>query len=110
MTEGVIADLLIRSKCTFGETTCRGFVFRLSRSEALFVSREAVPDDERGILELLLPWHLGRVELPVVVGPPRGGWRRPVVTLVFPRASREQLDGIERYLARYHLLLAELEE
>ena len=110
MSCGMAADLLICSECVFPDRRVPGFVLRLSRREAYFLTRERISAGERGRLALELPWRLGRIEVPVEVGPYSSLDRRPPgVGLSFGSVPRSQLDSIERYLTRYYDLLAQLQ-
>ena len=109
MSRGVAADLLIPSECVLPDRRCRGFVLRLSRRDAHSLTRERILAGERGRLALELPWRLGRIEVPVEVGPYSSTDRPPGVGLSFGSVPRCQLDSIERYLTRYYDLLAQLQ-
>lgn len=106
----MVADLLIRSECLFPDRRVPGFVLRLSRREAYFLTRERISAGERGRLALELPWRLGRLDVPVEVGSHSSpDLRSPGIGLSFRSVPRSQLDPIERYLTRYYHLLAQLQ-
>jgi hypothetical protein len=110
MSCGMVADLLIRAECMFPDRRVPGFVLRLSRREAYFLTRRRISAGERGRLSLELPWHLGRIDVPVEVAPQSSADpRSPGIGLSFRSVTRSQLDSIERYLTRYYHLLAQLQ-
>lgn len=107
---GVAAELLIRAECVLPDRRVEGYVLRLGRRDACFVTSDPIESGERGQLALDLPWHLGRLEIPVQASASsRGKLPTPSVFLTFTGVSRGQMGAIERYLTRYFHLVAQLQ-
>jgi hypothetical protein len=109
VTEVPTAEILIPAMCRSTSRSYQGFVMRLGRDHAFFATRGESPSPGAPLmLALELPWRIGSLRLAVRAAKPATPARLHGICLTFDELSPRDRSRIERYLTRFHQLVAEL--